>query len=66
MKIIEWFDPKNVDHLKAYRHLQDNGLWPEGFIPENMEFMAGWQIFIASSMADEWIQYKLGNQNDRK
>ena len=31
MKINEFFNPENTEHLKAYRHLQDTGFWPEGF-----------------------------------
>ena len=31
MKIEDWFDPKNLDHLRAYNHLRNYGEWPDGF-----------------------------------
>jgi hypothetical protein len=43
MRIEEWFDIYNPDHLRAYRHLETTGMWPEGFIPENIKFSNIWQ-----------------------
>lgn len=42
MKIFDWFDIKNPDHAAAYRHLQDRGFWPPGFIPDSIEHTPGW------------------------
>ena len=33
MLIQDWFDITNLDHLRAYKHLMDEGSWPEDFIP---------------------------------
>lgn len=34
VKIVDWFNPFNVDHLRAYKILQDTGAWPKGFLPD--------------------------------
>jgi hypothetical protein len=55
MNIKDFFNPYNVDHLKAYIHLNETGFWPKGFIPEGMEFDSFWQILIAIKMANAWL-----------
>ena len=44
MNIVEFFDPTNPEHMKAYKHLRDTGVWPKGFIPENILFEPYWYI----------------------
>jgi len=63
MNLVEFFDPRNLDHMKAYKHLCDKGFWPEGFIKEGMEIPNGWQILIAAKMSDCWVEHML---KDRK
>ncbi len=49
-----------IEHIKAYRHLQITGVWPKGFIPEEVDsYNVGWHILIAGKMANEWIIRKL-------
>jgi hypothetical protein len=55
MKLIDFFDPLNIDHLRAYQHLQKTGTWPKGFIPDNMEFDSLWYTMIQTKMADLWV-----------
>lgn len=55
MNFIEFFDIKDKEHLKAYRHLYETGVWPEGFIPEGTEFDSGWQMAIQSKMATAYV-----------
>ena len=57
MVFSEWFDPYNIEHIKAYKHLQDKGLWPEGFVPAEIEMDNRWQFKIWAKMADCWIRY---------
>ena len=57
--IAEWFDPDDAAHLKAWRHLSLNGMWPEGFIPPNVTFNPVWQASLAFIMADKWVNKKL-------
>lgn len=56
MNIIDWFDIKNVDHLKAWKYLEDNGgIWEQGFIPNDVEFSPNWQFVIMSKMATAYV-----------
>jgi len=59
MKIVDWFNPKNLDHLRAYNHLRNYGVWPVGFITENIEFSLNWQILLLAKIANEYINEKL-------
>ena len=59
MNIMEWFDPENIDHLKAYKHLMDTGMWPEGFIPDNIEIPVSWNTHLVYKMANLWVMNKL-------
>ena len=59
MIIWEWFDPTNVEHLKAFKQVSDSGFWPKDFIPENIQFPAGWEYFISSKLADLYMEEKL-------
>jgi len=31
MSILDWFDIHDIEHLKAWQHLKDKGMWPEGY-----------------------------------
>jgi hypothetical protein len=60
INIGDWFNPKNIEHIRAYKHLEDTGFWPEGFIEEGViNFIPGWQYLLASKMADCWVKLKL-------
>lgn len=60
--IVEWFDPNNKDHVTAYKHFQESGMWPYKFIPMDLEFPVGWDIAVKSKMVDAWINHMLGGQ----
>lgn len=55
MNILDFFNPIDIDHLKAYQHLQAKGSWPEGFIPDRVDFTPNWQMTLQSRMADLWV-----------
>lgn len=57
INFCEWFDPQNIEHVKAYAHLQNTGVWPEGFKPEKIYMEIGWQGIITSKLANAWINY---------
>jgi hypothetical protein len=63
MRIYEWFDPDNIEHIKAYKELQETGTWPKYFYNEikdkGIELGPGWQLIVAYKLADKWIEYKL-------
>lgn len=55
MNFTDFFDPLDINHLTAYQHLQKKGMWPEGFIPDNVQFESNWQLLLQSKMADLWV-----------
>ena len=60
-QITDWFDVKDIKHLKAFDYLQRIGMWPEGFMPDDIEFGPQWESRIRSRMADAYVQVMLGN-----
>jgi len=59
MRIEKFFDPENIEHIKAYRNLQNKGVWPEDFIPTETEFGPGWQALIAFKIAHLYVEQKM-------
>ena len=59
MDILEWFDIDNTNHLKAYLHLEETGMWPEDFVPDDITFSTSWHIVIMSKMADAYVRIQL-------
>jgi len=55
MNILEFFNPLDIDHLRAYQHLQAKGTWPTDFIPDTVDFTPNWQMTLQSKMADLWV-----------
>lgn len=55
--VMKWFDPQNLDHLRAYKYLTLNGVWPEGWPLGPLSHM--WQIVIQSKIAAAWLEEKL-------
>lgn len=59
---VKWFDPSNIEHLKAYKHLQDTGCWPEGFRPKDLEMPANWQFLLISKIAEYFVRKTLRDE----
>lgn len=59
MSIIDWFDPHNMDHLQALNHLNNEGAWPEGFLPEEIQMINHWYFMLMVKVADCWMTHKL-------
>lgn len=55
--VENWFDPYNHEHVKAWKHLCEQGSWPEGFIPDYVEMTSGWQIDLTNQLANAWIDH---------
>ena len=51
MSILDWFDPKNKEHLKSLKHLLDTGQWPINFIPSGMVYPSGWDTTLMYRLA---------------
>ena len=60
MMFSEWFDVRNIDHLKAYRQLQLTGVWPVGFLPSDVDMEPQWQFVLLSRLADAYLAEKFG------
>ena len=56
MKLTQFFNVQSKEHMEAYKHLQEKGFWPEGFIPEGTEFEPGWQILIMGKITEEYMK----------
>jgi len=59
MDIISFFDPYNLEHMKAYEHLCKTGIWPKDFLPNDIVFSNSWSMILASKLADAWMKYIL-------
>lgn len=64
MKIIDYFDPTNIEHIEAYVYLEDTGQWPEGFVPDGMEFPNLWQVTLANKLASKWIEHMFNSEQE--
>ena len=59
---VDWFNPYNIEHLRAYRYVQDTGTWPPRFIPDNLLMGNNWQVLLQFRLAEAWVNYKLGER----
>jgi len=67
MNLMEYFDPNNIDHLKAADHLIKKGSWPEWFIttPDGeLELNHTDSITLFFVLGACWIQHKLSTQTE--
>jgi hypothetical protein len=56
MDILEFFNPLDINHLRAYNHLQKSGTWPADFIDwDNIKFPPNWHMLLQAKMADLWV-----------
>ncbi len=50
------FDPFNIDHIKAYRHLCDHAVWPENIDITERHESPIWVIVIQSKLAEAYTE----------
>ena len=65
MSILDFFNPKDLEHLQAYVHLNNTGVWPTGFLPDEITFPNLWQVTLAGRLAEAYLQLCLGTKNLR-
>lgn len=62
--IDEYFDITNLDHLRAFQHLLETGVWPRDFwdaaAKANVRYRPLWEYVIKSKLAAAYLQEKLG------
>ena len=59
MKILDWFDIYDIDHLQAWSHLEDTGIWPIDFVPDEVEFTTSWHMILSSKMSSQYVREKV-------
>lgn len=62
MTIVDFFDPQDILHLRAWWFLRSEGYFPREFketVPEGVEWPTHWQTAIAVKMAEAWVLQKL-------
>ena len=52
----DWFDVDNIDHVRAYQHLKDTGIWPYNFLPDLVTMTPGWEMTITHRMANRYAR----------
>ena len=51
----EWFDPTNKDHVKALITLNKTGVFPVGFIPDNVDMDTHWTVSMFGKIAVAYV-----------
>jgi hypothetical protein len=51
----EWFNPTDASHIAAFKHLENFGTWPDGFIPDHIIITQHWYTNIIYQMAQCWL-----------
>lgn len=63
MTIVEFFDPLDIQHVRAYDHFHRTGEWPREFHEllkqNNIELPALYSISLWCLMAEKWIEHVL-------
>ena len=59
--LVDFFDPENIDHIRAYDDLHSTGKWPTWFWNKikDMEISPNWNVMIMAKLADAWIEFKI-------
>ena len=60
--ITDFFDPLDMEHLKSYRYLKENGQWPEEFWAKikDLDFQKGlWNVGVTAKMTDAYLKLML-------
>lgn len=65
MTIVEYFDPHNKRHLRAYQTVMETGAWPKDFLPKDIVIPPLWNTLLAYKMANCWVEYKLADPFSR-
>jgi len=63
--IKNWFDPYSDEHLDAFKEVNRTGMWPEGFVPNDMHFSSFWRLELLEILAKAWLDHR-ENLDDHK
>jgi hypothetical protein len=56
--VVDFFDPHNPEHLKAFDELDKTGIWPKGFI-DGLEIPPMWAVQLMNKMARAWVHHNM-------
>ena len=56
MTIVDFFDPYNVEHMKAFEVLNTTGCWPVGFVADDIEIPHTWIIGLYGKISNAWLE----------
>ena len=58
MRFVDYFDPKNPEHINAYLSLVDKGYWPVDFATEvDQSDRQHWYLFAMLKFTNAWLEY---------
>lgn len=53
---VNWFDPYDVEHLRAFDSVRKTGCWPAGFITEDRRLPLLWYFSILQKITDRFYR----------
>lgn len=62
IKLEDWFDPYNTEHMTAYEKLCESGCWPESFLPLHVISNHLSVLNVQAKIAAAWACYYLRGQ----
>jgi hypothetical protein len=62
MNLVDFFDPRNKDHLRAYLNLYKEGCWPPGFLPKDIKIPNGWNFMLAEKIVRVYLEDNIPNE----
>jgi len=62
MKFNEWFQPTNIEHIKAVHDALQTGTFQTGSIPDNVTRSPNWHIHATAAMANEFMKLAMAGK----
>jgi hypothetical protein len=56
MTLLDFLDLNNPEHVKALFHFDQNGHFPEGFVPDNIEYDILWFKKLYLRLGNKWVR----------
>ena len=66
MNTSEFFDPYNIEHIKAFEYLKKKGAWPIEFfdnVKKQVHEDPNWYLTIQMKMANAWVKHSLEKED---
>jgi hypothetical protein len=56
LRIEEWFDANNTEHLAAYKMFLETGRWPSDFFPSYVVLGDSWNMVIRAMIVNKHLE----------